>query len=128
MQTESKLLMEPVNIISNPSHSITNWDGNIHHQENSDVHYEMFDAITMDANPSYGRARTTAHGITAVPMSDVVIQPNPSYSSYEDECCYVKSSEIKYHRTVHNKRCTSYLKLISPNATDDSVNEMTTQD
>ena len=50
MQTESKLLMESVNIISNPSHSITNQDGNIHYQENSDVHYEMHDAIAMDVN------------------------------------------------------------------------------
>ena len=63
-------------------------------------------------------------------MSDVVIQPNPSYSFNSDEDQYycVESSEIKYHSTMHNARRTSYLKLISPNATDDLVNEMTTED
>ena len=122
--------MKSVSMTSNPSYSMTDHDQDriIHLQENSDVYYDMCDAITMHANPSYRRASefdTTAHDITTVPMSDIVIQPNPSYSSDldEDQYCYVETSEIIYHHTVHSAQCTSHLKLISK---DDSVNEMTT--
>ena len=104
---------------------MTDQDGSIHQQENSDIHYDLYDAVTMNVNPSYEGAtqfNTIAHDINPVPTRDV-IQPNPSYSSHldGDQYCYVEA-------TVHSAQCTSYLKLISPNATGDSVTKMTTED
>ena len=119
-------------MIFNLSYSMTDQDGIIHQQEKSDIHYDLYDAVTMNVNPSYQGAtqfNTTAHDINPVPTCDV-IQPNPSYSSHldADQYYYVEASEIKYHHTVHSAQCTSYLKLISPNATGDSVTKMTTED
>ena len=132
MQPESKLLTESVNMTFNLSYSMTDQDGIIHQQENNDIHYDLYDAVTMNVNPSYEGAthfNTTAHDINPVPTRDV-IQPNPSYSSHldGDQYYYVEASEIKYHHTVHSAQCTSYLKLISPNVTGDSVTKMTTED
>ena len=120
--------MESVNMASNPSYSMNDQDENTHQQENSDVHNDMYDAITMDANPSYGRPReldTTANGITTEPMSDV-IQPHPSHSfdSDEDRYCYVNTSEIQHHHSVDSTKHTSYLQVISATVTNDSVNNM----
>ena len=110
--TTKKQVMESVNMASNPSYSMNDKDENTHQQENSDAHNDMYDAITMDANPSYGRARefdTTTHGITTEPMSDVVIQPHPSHNfdSNEDRYCYVDTSEIQHHHSVDNTKRTS---------------------
>lgn len=111
---------------------MTDQDGNVHQQEDSDICNDTYDTVTMDANPSYGIAielDTTAHCITTVPVSNVAIQPNPSYSSDSDEdrYCYVETNEIQHHHSVCSPERTSYLKVISSSTTtDDSVNDMAT--
>ena len=96
---------------------MTDQDGNVHQQEDSDICNDTYDTVTMDANPSYGIAielDTTAHCITTVPVSNVAIQLNPSYSSDsdEDQYRYVETNEI-HHHSVHTLERTSYLKVIS---------------
>ena len=125
--TNKKQAIKSINMASNPSYSMNGQDENMHQQENSDVRNDMCDAITMDANPSYERARELDTNIAAVPRSDVmIIQPNTSYSfdSDEDRYCYVDTSEIQHHGSVYNAECASYLKVISATVTNDSVNNM----
>ena len=122
-------VMKSMNISSN---CMTDQDGNVHEQEDSDICNDTYDTVTMDANPSYGIAielDAIAHCITTVPVSNVAIQPNPSYSSDsdQDQYCYVETNEIQHHHSVRSPERTSYLKVISSSTTtDDSVNDMAT--
>ena len=114
-----------INMTSNPSYDIIKKQ---EHQYNNPTHTEVpqcsfkQDTIKLDTNPSYGEIQeceTLFYDYVNPPLRDVIIQPNPSYSSNsrkisEDQNGYVKTDEYRSQSAEE----TDHLKLIGPEKGD----------
>ena len=138
---DNKQANESVNMTTNPAYDVTKPKKNLDQCDYA-KHIELpfqddkYGTIKMDSNSSYGTTKdfdTVAYDSATQPMSDVVIQPNPSYgtglrpSSHmcEDQYSYVavKSNQLHSHKA---ERAADYLDLMESTITnnhsyDDSI-------